>query len=36
MLDIHIRSGGLEQLLIFVAPKDRGDCQLKFRFGKPR
>jgi hypothetical protein len=26
MLDIHIRSGGLKQLLISVPPKDRGDC----------
>jgi hypothetical protein len=36
MLDIHIRSGGLKQLLILVPPKDRGSGQLKFRFGKPR
>ena len=36
MLDIDICSGSLEQLLIFVPAKDRGHCQLKFRFGKPR
>jgi hypothetical protein len=36
MLDIHIGSGALRQLLILVLPKDRGDCQLKFRFGEPR
>ena len=36
MLDIHIRSGRLKQLLIFVPPKDRGDCQLEFRLGEPR
>jgi hypothetical protein len=36
MLDIHIRSGGLRQLFILVPPTDRGDWQLKFRFGEPR
>jgi hypothetical protein len=36
VLNIDIDSGCLEQFLIFVSPKDRGNCQLKFCFGKAR
>jgi hypothetical protein len=36
MLDIDIGSRGLEQLLVFVSPKDCSDSQLQLGFGKTR
>jgi len=32
MLNVDISSRSFEQLLVFVTPKDRGDCQLHLSF----
>jgi len=34
MLNVDISSRSFEQLLVFVTPKDRGDCQLHLSFCK--